>query len=146
MNIVYGAVVTLVSLIGWGGQCIACLAPRLAVRLQLTENEQEVDPAFYADARGEAVWDALTLWILPVAGVLLMMKSVWWPYFGLAGGAVYVYFAGRGIAVRVSMQHRGIRIGNPGLSCLFLAIWGLLGAATMIGGLLVATGMNIGGL
>ena len=137
MNIVYGAVVTLVSLIAWGGQCVACLAPRLAVRLQLTEDEKDVDPAYYADARGEAVWDVLTLWILPVAGVLLMMKSVWWPYFGLAGGAMYVYFAGRGIAARVSMQRRGIHIGKPGLSYLFLSIWGLLGAATMIVGLFI---------
>jgi hypothetical protein len=55
----------------------------------LNETEGEVDPAFYADVRGEAIWDSFILWRLPAAGILLMWSSLLWPYFGLAGGGMY---------------------------------------------------------
>ena len=90
---------------------------------------RNVDPAFFADIRGEAIWDTLTLWTLPAAGVLLLLNHYWWPYFGLIGGGMYVYFAGRGIFVRLTMQRRGIRIGKPEtlkVVYTFLFIWGLI--------------------
>lgn len=57
-----------------------------------------------------------------------------WAYFGLVGGGMYLYFAGRGIVVRRVMQRRDIRIGVPEMQTmiyLFLAVWGIVAAITI---------------
>ena len=135
MEIAWGIVVIVLSVICWGGQTLALLAPSPAERLGVTEPEEAVEPAFYADVRGEAAWDALTLWITIVAGVLLIAGSTAWPYFGLAGGAVYLYFAGRGVFTRRSLERRGLRIGtqqNVAVGYAFLVMWGVMGLVTAI--------------
>ena len=136
MNIVWGVVLIIFTLVVcWLGQVIVVTAPKLATRFGIMEPEADVDPAFFADVRGEAMWDALVLWTLPVAGLLLILESPWWAYFGLVGGGMYLYFAGRGIAQRLSMQRRGIRIGKPAQLKLFyivLALWGLIAVLTIV--------------
>jgi len=135
MNIIWGAILIIISLLGWLGQVITALSPTVATRLGVTEPEADVDPTFYADVRGEAIWDALTLWTLPVAGILLVVNSPFWIYFGLIGGGMYLYFAGRGIAVRLVMQRRGIRIGQPEtltVVYVFLTLSGLTAVVTII--------------
>ncbi len=135
MNIIWGAILTIISSIGWLGQLISASNPILAARLGLIEPEADVDPTFYADVRGEAYWDSAILWILPAAGVLLLLDNPVWVYFGLVGGGMYLYFAGRGIVVRRLMQQRSIRIGMPDslkVIYIFLALWGLAAAITII--------------
>jgi len=135
MNIIWGAILIIISLIGWLGQIITALSPTGATKLGVTEPEADVDPTFFADVRGEAFWDAATLWTLPVAGILLIFNNPWWAYFGLVGGGMYLYFAGRGIAVRLVMQLRGIRIGKPEtlkVVYVFLTLWGLTAVVTII--------------
>ncbi len=135
MHVIWGIVVLIVSMIGWVGQAITAFAPQLAVKLGVTEPEAGVDPLFHADVRGEAYWDVLTIWTLPVAGLLLILGSDAWAYFGLVGGGMYVYFAGRGIFVRRMMQQRGMRIGKPDAvrtTMTFLAVWGVIGIVTII--------------
>ena len=135
MNIIWGAILTIISSIGWLGQLISATNPILAARLGLIEPEADVDPTFYADVRGEAYWDSAILWILPAAGVLLLLGNPVWVYFGLVGGGMYLYFAGRGIVVRRLMQQRSIRIGMPDslkVIYIFLALWGLAAAITII--------------
>ncbi|MBA4393547.1 MAG: hypothetical protein C0407_08345 [Desulfobacca sp.] len=76
----------------------------------------------------------MIIWILPVAGILLLLNNPLWAYFGLVGGGVYLYFAGRGIAVRLAMQRRGIRIGKPGtlkVAYAALIVWGLIAVVTI---------------
>lgn len=107
MAIAWGLVVVVLSALAWGCQAISWFAPRTAVRLSLTEDEDAVEPTFDADGRGEALWDTLTLWVTIVAGVLLVAGNPAWPSFGLAGGAVYTYFAGRGLVTRRTMQRDG---------------------------------------
>ncbi len=110
-------------------------APANGVKLGLCEAEADVEPAFGADIRGEALSDFLTLWTLVVAAVLLIIDHRAWPYFGLAGGATYVYFAIRGISARVAMRQRGMRIGSTAsvkAAFVFLTIWGVMGLATII--------------
>ena len=97
MNIIWGIILTILSSIGYFGQVISAFWPETAAKLGLTEAEADVDPTFYADMRGEAFWDTAILWTLPVAGVLLMLNNPLWAYFGLVGGGMYLYFAGRGI-------------------------------------------------
>ncbi len=137
MAITWGIVVVILSALAWGGQAISWISPRTAERLSLAEAETAVEPAFHADGRGEALWDTLTLWITIVAGALLIAGDTAWAYFGVVGGAMYVYFAGRGLLARRAMQRRGLRIGtvqNLRSAYLFLSVWGVMGLATLIAG------------
>ena len=135
MDFIWGVILIIFGLFCWVGQAISAFAPKVAAKLGLTEPESDVDPTYYADARGEAIWDTMITWTLPVAGILLIVDSPFWTYFGLIGGGIYLYFAGRGISSRLAMQRRGIRIGKPksvGMGYVFLAIWGLIGVVTSI--------------
>ena len=136
MNLIWGAILIIFTLIlCWLGQVISALWPTVATKVGLTEPETDVDPTFYADVRGEAFWDMAILWTLPVAGILLILNSPWWAYFGLVGGGMYLYFAGRGLIVRLVMQRRGIRIGRPETLKLFYAVltlWGLIALVTIV--------------
>ncbi len=136
MNIIWGAILIIFSgILCWLGQVINASSPILAARIGLAEPESDVDPTYFVDGRGEAIWDALILWTLPVAGVLLIFNSPWWVYFGLVGGGMYLYFAGRMLVVRLAMQRHGIRIGKPETVKLYnavLILWGLLAVVTII--------------
>lgn len=130
----WGIALILLSALAWGGQTISWFAPDSAERLGLTESTVDVEPVFHADVRGEAAWDFITLWTLLAAGVLLVLDEPSWAYFGLIGGAVYVYFGGRGVFVRRIMQQRGFRIGTPSnvrIGYAFLVIWALAGLVTI---------------
>ncbi len=135
MGIAWGIVIALLSLLCWGGQAISWLAPNTGVRLGLMEAEDTVDPAFFADGRGEARWDTFTLWTMVVAGVLLVMDDPTWAYFGLIGGGMYLYFAGRGISTRLDLRSRNLPIGTSGsvtVGLAFLTIWGVMGLITIV--------------
>lgn len=124
--------VLLLGLLGWGGQLVSALAPQLAARLGLTEAEADVDATFYADGQAECIWDALSLWTLPLAALLLLLDQPAWPLLGLVGGAMYLYFSGRGLAQRMVMRRRGIAVGQPSVlkvHYLFLLLWGAAGAS-----------------
>lgn len=142
MLVIWGLVIIVLSLLAWGGQTVSWLAPERAVRWGLMEAEPDVEPTYWADIRGEAAWDALSLWPMPVAGILMILNNAAWAYFGLAGGAVFVYFAGRGIFTRLEMRRRECRIGttasvNVGMT--FLAIWGAMGAVTIVAAVIELT-------
>ena len=136
MHVFWGVILIIFTLlVCWLGQIITTFSPKLAVKMQLVEPESEVDSTFYTDVRGEAIWDSLILWTLPVAGILLILNNESWTYFGLVGSGSYLYFAGRGIATRLLMQRRGIRIGAPNTLKLFyviLTLWGLIAIVTII--------------
>ncbi|NND03619.1 MAG: hypothetical protein HKN91_12610 [Acidimicrobiia bacterium] len=135
MNVLWGVVVTVLSLLAWGGQVVSWLSPETAVRWKVMEAEDDVEPAFWADVRGEATWDGFTLWTMVVAGVLLSLDSGAWPYFGLVGGGIYLYFGGRGIMSRTAMRRQGLRIGTPEnvrLGFVFSAIWAVMALITII--------------
>ena len=135
MNVAWGVVVTLLALLAWVGQAISWVAPSAAVRWKLMEAEDDVEPAFWADVRGEAAWDTVTLWTMVVAGVLLILDASAWPYFGLVGGGIYLYFGGRGISARLAMLRRDLRIGAPEnvrLGFVFSAAWAAMAVVTIV--------------
>ncbi len=135
MGILWGTVVLVVGLVAWMGQTVVWFAPATGVRLGLCEAEADVEPTYWADIRGEALWDALTGWLLVAAGVLLIVDNSAWAYFGLVGGGSYFYFAGRGILTRLVMQRRGLRIGAPSsvrVGYAALVVWGLVALVTII--------------
>lgn len=134
MNLIWGVILIIIAGIGYIGQVITAFWPGAAAKLGLTESEADADPTFYADVRGEAYWDIAILWMLPLAGVLLVLNNPLWPYLGLVGGGMYLYIAGRGIIVRRVMQRRNIRIGKSAalkMTYLFLTLWGLAAVITI---------------
>ena len=136
MDIIWGSILVIFTLVlCWLAQVINAFFPGLAAKLGLNEAEDEVDPTFFADTRGEAIWDTFILWPLPVAGILLLLNNPNWAYFGLMGGGIYLYFAGRGIVVRMLMHKRGIRIGateTVRAYYVFLGLWAALAIITII--------------
>jgi hypothetical protein len=88
MDIIWGILLIVFGLIAWGGQILSAFAPGIAEKLGLIETEADVDPAFYADVRGEAKWDSITLWTLPFAGILIILNNPAWIYFGMVGGSM----------------------------------------------------------
>lgn len=135
MNLIWGSILIFFTLIlCWLAQVLNALSPTLAARLGLNEPEADVDPTFFVDSRGEAIWDAVSIWPLPVAGVLLIVNSPFWAYFGLVGGGMFLYFAGRAAVVRLVMQRHGIRIGKPQtvkMYYVFVTVWALLAIGTI---------------
>ena len=135
MQITLGLVVVILAGLCWGGQVLSWLAPKMAVRSGFKEPEGEVEPVFAADLEAEARWDAVILWPMIVAGVLLAIDHEAWPYFGLVGAGSYLYFAGRGVAARLIMQARGFRIGTPSditIALIALTVWGVMAASVMV--------------
>lgn len=135
MDIAWGIVLVALGLLGWLGQLVAALSPATGVRLGLIEAEASVEPVYWADIRGEAAWDSLTLWVLPLAGLLLMVGEPAWAIAGLVGGGVYTYFAGRGIAARLEMRRRGFHIGSESsvrIAFGALAVWLVAALVTIV--------------
>ena len=135
MDLLWGLLMVVVALVAWLGQLVAWLAPGVAVRLTLMEAQADVEPVYWADIRGEAMWDSLILWTLPLAGLLLLVDEPTWAIFGLVGGGAFLYFAGRGIVTRTLMQRHGYRIGatqNVKLGYAFLAIWAAVALVTIL--------------
>lgn len=90
-----------------------------------------MNPTFFADMHGEAIWGALSLWTLTIAGILLIIiiNKTLWTYFGLIGGGMYLYFAGRGVASQLTMQRHGIQIGRSKklrIKYMILTLWGFI--------------------
>jgi len=135
MQVVAGIVIVVLSLPCWAGQAISWFSPPTGERWGLTEAEESVDSTYYGDIRGEALWDTLTLWTMPLAGLLLILTSDAWAYFGLASGAMYTYFGGRGVVTRRAMTSRGGRVGAPNdlrVAYAALIVWGVLGLAVIV--------------
>ena len=135
MEVFWGIVLTLLTLVAWVGQVIYAISPGLGARLGVGEATSDVDPIFYIDARGEAICDAMIIWTLPVAGILLILNNHTWIYFGLVGGGSYLYFVGRNVITRSMMLRQGIRIGttfNINIGYLFLLLWGLAAIITIV--------------
>ena len=135
MDFVWGVVIVALGLLAWLGQAISWFLPARAVALNLTEAEASVDAVYWADGLGEQRWDTVTLWTLPLAGLLLLAGHEAWAWFGLAGGAMFLYFGGRGVFTRLELQRRGHRIGEPAnvrLALVMCAIWGVVGFVTVL--------------
>lgn len=132
MTIAFGVAVLVLGLFAWLGQVVALVDPQRAARLGLSESEERIDPAFHADGRAECLWDSLTLWVLPTAAALLLAGHPSWRVLAPIGGAMYLYFGGRGVLQRRAMRRRAVRIGseaNVKSAYVFLTLWGLAGAS-----------------
>ena len=135
MNLIWGIILVSVTLKCWIGQIIIAFSPKVAAKIKIIEPESDVNQTFFADMRGEAIWDAITLWILPFSGMLLVLNNSLWTYFGLVGGGMYLYFVGRTITSHLIMQRHGIHIGRSKklkVKYIILTLWGLVAVITII--------------
>ena len=67
--------------------------------------------------------------------LLLVIDHPAWPYYGLVGGGMHIYFAGRGLCTRIVLRRGGFRVGSArGLNTayLFLILWGVTGLITTV--------------
>ena len=125
-----GIVIALISGAGFLVQVVSVVWPERAVKWGLQDSPDKVEPAFAADARGEAIWDILTIWTLPLGGILMALGSPFWRELCLIGGGMYLYFAGRGVASRAVLRRRGFSLGSPSdirTAMVALIIWGAAG-------------------
>jgi len=135
MDIAWGLVIVALGLLAWAGQALSWFMPARAVALSLTEAEASVDAVYWADVRGEQLWDTVSLWTLPLAGLLLLAGHEAWAWFGLVGGGMFIYFGGRGVLTRLELQRQGHRIGEPAnvrLALVMCALWGVAGFVTAL--------------
>ena len=142
MYLIWGIILISVTLKVWIGQIIISFSPKIAEKVNIIEPETYMDKTFFLDMRGSAVWDAISLWTLPFAGILLIINNSLWTYFGLVGGGMYIYFVGHTIASHLTMQHHGINIGRAKklrVKNMILILWGLIAIVTIIMALLELT-------
>ncbi len=133
MNIIWGIILLSVTLKVWIGQIIIAFSPKIAEKINIIDPESDIDKTYFLDMRGVAFWDSITLWILPITGILLILNNNLWTYFGLIGSGMYLYFVGRTITSNLTLQRNNIKIGrSKKLKLLLLTLWGLVAFVTMI--------------
>ncbi len=127
-----GGILFLLMWVVYLGQVVSVINLPLAQRLGLQEQPDTVDPVYARDAAGTARWDLLSMWTLPLAGLLMLLDSSWWPHLALIGGAVYVDTGGRQGIKLLGYRREGVRVGSSqavdlafGVYALFLVL-GLL--------------------
>ena len=135
MNLIWGIILVSITLKCWIGQIIIAFSPKVAAKINIIEDESDLNHTFFVDMHGSAIWGAITLWTLPFAGILLILNNTLWTYFGLVGGGMYLYFVGRNIASHLIMQRHGIKIGTTKklkVKYMILSIWGIIALITII--------------
>jgi hypothetical protein len=135
INYIWGIILISTSLKVWISQIIIAFSPILAEKINIIEPESNMDKTYFLDLRGSAIWDALSLWLLPIAGILLIFNNDLWIYFGLVGGGMYLYFVGRTITSNLKLHRNEINIGKSKkvkVKLLILTFWGLVAIVTII--------------
>ncbi len=94
------------------GQLISSVNFPLAQRLGLQEKSENADALASKLELMTARWDALLLWIAPLAGVLMLTDHSLWPSVSLIAGAVYVDAGGREWAKSAGLSAQGVSIGT----------------------------------
>ena len=130
-----GITVFILGSICWIGQTLVVFSPRTAIKLGLSEPEDEVNAEMYLFERlSQGIMDVLLTWILPAAALLMLLGNPSWPLFALVGGGIYLYFPGVFMITRVVLKRHGKQVGRPA-SVLFAYVLGTLwtlSAVTMI--------------
>ena len=102
-------------------QVISSVDFRLAQQLGIQESPEETDSILQTAERYTALWDLVTLGWLPLAGLLMILDSPYWPLVGLVGGAIYLDTSGREAAKIISFRKEGVRLGPEKQQKIFFA-------------------------
>ena len=130
-----GAVLALLMWPIYLGQLISVIDLPLAQRLGLQEQSDTIDPIYARDTAGTARWDLLSMWTLPVAGILMLIDSAWWPYLALIGGAVYLDTGGRQGIKLLGYRKEAVRVGTSQAVRLALGVYA---AFVILGAIIIA--------
>ncbi len=135
MTTLIGIIVIIVGLLVYVGQALSFLAPELATRIGLNDPQEEMDESLYIiETKANGLSDMLLTWTLPLAGLLMILDHVTWPYFALIGSGIYIYFALLTIFCRVYLKKAGKKVGSPSsekAAYIFSVIW-MLTSLTMV--------------
>lgn len=130
-----GILVIIVGLICWIGQSLTIFALPTAIRLGLSEPENEIDHSLNLIERfAQGIMDILLTWILPAGAILMLAGNSYWPLFALVGGGVYLYFPGVFMITRIVLKRHGKKVGRSSTvkaTYVFGWIW-ILSAVIMI--------------
>ena len=135
MNLIWGIILVSITLKCWIGQIIIAFSPKVAAKINIIEDESDLNHTFFVDMHGSAIWDAISLWTLPLAGILLILNNNLWTYFGLIGGGMYLYFVGRTITSNITLNRIGLYIGRSKklmVKYMVLTLWGFVAIITII--------------
>ena len=136
MTIAIGIFVIITGLICWIGQGLSFISPNIALKLGFLERPEEMDNTFYIiEAKALSLNDMLLTWTLPLSGFLMLFKHPLWPYLGLVGGGIFIYFAGFIILSRVFLKKQGKRVGGPSserTAYIFGVVWILAALSIMV--------------
>jgi hypothetical protein len=125
-------VICLVAAVGFATQAVSAVDFARAQRLGFQEMPDNVDPLYGRLEHNTARWDLLTLWTLPLAGLLILLGLAWWPYLGLIGGGVYLDAGGREAAKVLALRAEGVRTGTALDQRLAIAVFGYMILAGLV--------------
>ena len=130
------------EIIGWaliilGGtlylaQVISSVNFPLAQHLGIQEKPETSDALLQRSERYTAYWDLLTLFWIPLAGVLMVVDHFLWPVISLIGGAIYLDAAGREAVKSLSFQHEGLNVGTEKERRVFFASYIVMAVIAII--------------
>jgi hypothetical protein len=127
---IIGILVIIGGLICWVGQSLAVFALPTAVRFGLFEPEGQIDSSICLFERfSQGIMDVLLAWILPLAGLLMILENQYWPILALVGGGVYLYLPGVFMITRIIWKRNGRKVGKPSsvrAAYIFGTIWIML--------------------
>ena len=111
MRVLFGVLCLIAGLL-YLGQLISVVNFSLARRLGLQESTDHTDPIFSYLELWTARWDLWVLWILPAAGILLLIDHWLWPYAAMIGGGASLDTGGREAAKVLGLKGKGVRVGS----------------------------------
>ena len=133
MRILLGLIAIAGALLN-AGQLLTVVSFRLVQRLGLQEHDDGTDPLHRRLERNTARWDQATLWLLPLASLLIRRDHPAWPALALIGSDAYFDTGGREAAKFLGLEAEGVRVGSPSEQRIFR--WGA--AFISIAGLVAA--------
>ena len=136
MDTIIGVAAILLGLICWVGQSMAVLALPMAVKIGVFEPEDDVDQGMWLIERfSQGIMDMMLTWLLPAAGLLMILNNPLWPILALIGGGVYLYFPGVFIITRIVLKGRGLKVGSRSaerVAYVFGALWFVLAIVMIV--------------
>ena len=123
----------------YAGQLLSVLNFSLAQRLGLQEQTDATDPVWRHAELWTARVDLMTLWILPMGGILMLLDHPSWPLAAVIGGGIYTDCGLRESGKALALHQQGVRTGTERERRRVVAT---LFALAVIGVLAIGTGID----
>lgn len=138
VTIAIGIIAIAIGGLLFAGQVVSVTNLELAQRLGLQESPERTDPLFGRLEVWTARWDVLTLWVLPLAGLLMILDHSWWPYLAMIGGGIGADTGGREIVKYLGLKEQGVRLGETSEQRL---LFGAMAVLAIVGVLIAVYGL-----